>query len=480
MSRVLLVSTYELGAQPLGLAALAGPLRAEGHDLRTADLAIEQFDDIDLAWPDAVAFSVPMHTALRLALTARARLAQERSDVRACFFGLYADAARISGENRPGDLYVAGDAFEAISNWLEAKVGISDVTIVQLGSVRRGRRVSGRDLLSPLDRYARFVAGHSEQLVGTVESTRGCNHRCRHCPVPVVYRGRSRIVEVEAVLADVDELVELGAGHIRFADPDFLNRPAHAVRVATAMHERHPNLSFDATIKVEHLLRHHDAIAQLARLGLAFVVSAFETTSDTILERLDKGHTSDDAARAVRELRALGVEIRPSLLPFTPWTQRGDVVDILDFVAVHDLIENVDAVQYAIRLLVPPGSLLLDLDDATLRSALGRFDADALSYTWRSPDPALDELQEELATLIEEQDRSGAVASETYEAVRSLTFSVFGRTDPGRPTAEPPLGPPAFLRPHLTEAWFCCAEPTRAQIDALARVTVPGARSVTL
>ena len=133
---------------------------------------------------------------------------------------------------------------------------------------------------------------------------------------------------------------------------------------------------------------------------------------------------------------ALGVEIRPSFLPFTPWTQRGDLVDIFDFVALHDLIDNVDAVQYAIRLLIPPGSLLLDLDDATLRSALGRFDADALSYTWRSPDPALDELQEELAGLIEEQEReAGAVASETYEAVRSLTFSVFERTDPGRPIA---------------------------------------------
>ena len=150
------------------------------------------------------------------------------------------------------------------------------MTIVELGSLRQGRRVSGRDLLSPLDRYARFVSGESEHLVGTVASTRGCNHRCRHCPVPVVYRGRSRIVDVETLLADVDELVELGAGHIRFVDPDFLNRPAHAARVATAMHERHPNLSFDATIKVEHLLRHHDAIAQLAQLGLAFVVSAFE------------------------------------------------------------------------------------------------------------------------------------------------------------------------------------------------------------
>lgn len=469
MSRVLLVSTYELGAQPLALASIAGALRSAGHDVRTADLAVEPFDGIDLSWPDAVGFSVPMHTALRLALAARSRLANERAEVPACFFGLYADAARRSGAHRRGDRYLAGEAVDAITAWLDGTGLRGGATIVDLGRVRQRRSVSGRDLLLPLDRYARFVAGETERLVGTVETTRGCNHRCRHCPVPVVYRGRSRVVDEDAVLADIDELVALGAGHIRFADPDFLNRPAHALRVATKMHDRHPQLSFDATIKVEHLLRHRDVVAQLVNLGLAFVVSAFESTNATILEQLAKGHTATDAARVVSELRALGVEIRPSWLPFTPWTTRDDLIEILDFVAVHDLIDNVDAVQYAIRLLVPPGSLLLDLDDATLRAALGPFDPDALSYTWRSSDPVLDELHTALAALVEEKDRIAADADATYDAVRATVFAAFERPDRGRPPARAPLGPLASLRPRLTEAWFCCAEPTRAQIDALDR-----------
>ncbi len=478
MSRVLLISTYELGAQPLGLASIAGSLRSAGHEVRASDLAIESFDGVDLDWPDAVGFSVPMHTALRLALAARSRLGQQRKEVPACFFGLYAEAARISGVAIAGDLFVAGEALGAITAWLDGDDGSFDATVVELGTVRRGGSVSGRDLLSPLERYARFVAGDAEHLVGTVESTRGCNHRCRHCPVPVVYRGRSRVVGQDAVIAEIDELVGLGAGHIRFADPDFLNRPTHAVRVTQRMHERHPQLSFDATIKVEHLLRHRDAVAELAQHGLAFVVSAFESMSDTILERLDKGHNADDAALAVRELRTLGVEIRPSFLPFTPWTTRDDVVEILDFVAAHDLIDNVDAVQYAIRLLLPPGSLLLDLEDPTFRAALDAFDPDALSYTWRSPDPALDELQDKLATLIEEKGALGTSATETYDAVRATVFAAFGRPDPGRPAAREPLGPPAQMRPHLTEAWFCCAEPTRAQIDAVIPVAMSAARSV--
>ncbi len=303
MSRVLVVSTYELGAQPLGLASVAGALRSAGHDVRAADLAVESLDGVDLSWPDATCFSVPMHTALRLALSVRARLAAERGDMAACFFGLYADAARVSGAVGRNDLFVAGEALDAITSWLDGRVEPDHETIVELGGVRARKSPSARDLLSPLDRYARFICGDAERLVGTVESTRGCNHKCRHCPVPVVYQGRSRVVDVEAVLDDIDELVALGAGHIRFADPDFLNRPAHALAVATGMHVRHPELSFDATIKVEHLLRHREAVARLSDLGLAFVVSAFESTSDAVLERLNKGHRAGDAAQAVRELR---------------------------------------------------------------------------------------------------------------------------------------------------------------------------------
>ena len=153
MSRVLLISTYELGAQPLGLASIAGSLRSAGHEVRASDLAIESFDGVDLDWPDAVGFSVPMHTALRLALAARSRLGQQRKEVPACFFGLYAEATRISGVAIAGDLFVAGEALGAITAWLDGDDGSFDATVVELGTVRRGGSVSGRDLLSPLERY---------------------------------------------------------------------------------------------------------------------------------------------------------------------------------------------------------------------------------------------------------------------------------------------------------------------------------------
>ena len=104
-------------------------------------------------------------------------------------------------------------------------------------------------------------------------------------------------------------------------------------RVVRAVHARFPDLTFDCTVKVEHILRHADVWAELAASGCIFVVSAFESVNDATLELLDKGHTAAEAGRAVALLRAHGIEIRPSWLPFTPWATLDDVRAILEFVA---------------------------------------------------------------------------------------------------------------------------------------------------
>ena len=152
----------------------------------------------------------------------------------------------------------------------------------------------------------------------------------------------------------------MGARHITFGDPDFLNGRRHSLAIVRALHERFPELTFDCTTKVEHVLEHADVWEEMAASGCLFVVSALESVNDEILARLDKGHTTAEAVLALDLLREHGIETRPSFMPFTPWTTPRDVLEIVDFVAAHDLVANVDPVQYTIRLLVPEGSLLLE------------------------------------------------------------------------------------------------------------------------
>ena len=443
--RVLLVATYELGHQPGNLAGPAARLRARGHDVRVLDTSIDPWDPALAAWAERVAFSVPMHTATRLARD----LAR---DVHAptCCYGLYATMCRDVV-----DAVIAGEYEDALVGWVE---GAPISVPVHLGRPHPGpdRATPARDLLPPLDRYVRLAVGEELRLVGSVEASRGCAHRCRHCPVPVVYDGRVRVADESGVLADVDQLVDAGARHITFGDPDFLNAPPHSRRVVHAMHERHPFLTFDCTTKVEHVIEHADLWGELRDAGLLFVVSAFESLNDDILRRLNKGHTAADAARAVALLRAHQIDVRPSFLPFTPWTVRDDIVALLDFVAEHDLVASVDPVQYTIRLLLPEGSLLLD--DPDLTAFLGAWDDDRLTYAWRANDPSIDALQRELAALVEASVERDDSIGTTYAMVRASV---------GPPPVD--LASCTTDRPRLTASWFCCAEPTDTQRKAVSR-----------
>ena len=452
--QVLLVSTYELGHQPLHLASPAAALERAGHGVRALDLSVERLDDEAVAWAQVIAFSVPMHTAMRLALRAARLVRQARPDVAICFYGLYAGVSPSLTSGLAARV-IAGEYEGALVAWVDelargAPAG-GDRPIAPLDRSRFA--VPARDGLAPLERYARLAVGDEERLVGYVEASHGCVHRCRHCPVPVVYDGRIRIVSERTVLADVAQLVEMGARHITFGDPDFLNGPHHALRVVRQVHERFPSLTFDCTTKVEHILRHERIWPEMAAAGCLFVVSAFESVNDAILERLGKGHSSADAVWATALLRRHGIEVRPSFLPFTPWTTPHDVLAILDFVADHDLVPNVDPVQYTIRLLLPEGSLLLGHPD--LQPHLGAYDPEGLTYSWTAADPAADALQAQVTAVVERSLSANEGIATTFLRVRDAVQDAL--PEPIRPDGVARSIPVGSVegRPRLTEPWFC-------------------------
>jgi radical SAM superfamily enzyme YgiQ (UPF0313 family) len=448
--RVLLVSAYELGHQPLHVASPAAALRGAGHEVRCLDLAVEPWDPATIDWAGAVAFSVPMHTAMRLALHAARAVRDRRPELPVCFYGLYAPVSRDLTLGALADRVIAGEYEPPLVEWVDAVAagGQPAGSVLRLGRGRERFELPARELLPPLDRYARLAVAGERRLVGYVEATHGCAHRCRHCPIPAVYDGAFRVVGRETVLADIEQLVQLGARHITFGDPDFLNGPAHARPVVQAMHASFPDLTFDCTVKIEHILRHEALWSELAAAGCLFVVTAIECLNDWLLGVLDKGHRAAEVVEALHLLRRHGIELRPSFLPFTPWTSLEDVTDILDFAVQHDLVDNVDPVQYTVRLLLPEGSLLLDRPE--LAAHLGPYDPEALTYTWSAADPAVDRLQTELSELVQAAAAVHATPEETFPAVVSCVRQATGAAWKGQIPAGSVSG-----RPRLTEPWFC-------------------------
>jgi radical SAM superfamily enzyme YgiQ (UPF0313 family) len=457
---VLLLSTYELGHQPLALAWPAAALRAAGHTVRCIDLALDELDAEAVRTAELVGLSVPMHTALRLGVRVARRVRVLNRRAHLCAYGLYASLNADYLLRAGVDSLIGGEVetpLVALADWLAAgRTGVPPAGVWAAGRpagpflARQEFELPARDLLPPLARYVRLDDGVAERLTGYVEASRGCVHECRHCPITPVYGGRLRIVPAELVLADIDALVAQGATHITFGDPDFLNGVRHSLAIVRRLHAAHPRVTFDFTARVEHLLERRALLPELRALGCAFVLSAVESLSDTVLANLDKGHSGRDARAALAAARAAGLSLRPSFVAFTPWTTLEDYLELLAFVASEALWDHVDPVQYAIRLLIPPGSSLLGTPG--LAPYLESFQAELLTYDWRYADPRMAALYPPVAAAVEQGVRAGDEPRAIFAAVAARADAAAGR---GRPRPAPPPRPAGRRPPRLTESWFC-------------------------
>jgi len=466
---ILLLSCYELGHQPLGVAWPLGFLEAAGYRPVAQDLAIDRLDPEQVTRARFVGICVPMHTALRLGVRVATRIREIKPSAHICFYGMYASLNAETLLGSVADSVIGGEYEAALVELVNALDAGRPLAIEGVGI--KGR-VAGpvltrirfvpprRDGLPGLDRYAKLQVSGEERVVGYVEASRGCKHLCRHCPIPPVYDGQFFAVPVETVLDDVTTQVKAGAQHITFGDADFLNGPTHARRVVAAVHDRFPSLTFDFTAKVEHLLKHRDLLPEFAQAGALFVVSAVESFSDVVLKYLDKGHTRKDALEAFKIVRETGIVLRPSLVPFTPWATLDDYVELFDIVEREGLIDAVDPIQYVIRLLVPPGSLLER--DPSITPYLGELDAPSFTYRWTHPDPKMDRLYRDANRVVEEAAEQEEDAAVTFARLRELARAARDGREPKPVEASP--DPNRTRPPRLTEPWFCCAEPTEGQL----------------
>ena len=445
--RIVLISTYELGRQPFGLASPAAWLRDAGARVVCLDLSRQPLDEEAVRSADAVAFYLPMHTATRLALPVIERVRQINPTAHLCAYGLYAPV-NVEALRKLGVGTVTGGEFER--NLLSLVSG-EDAPLISLD--RQQFVAPDRTSLPPLTQYAQLVMpGGARRTAGYTEASRGCKHLCRHCPVVPVYQGHFRIVQRDIVMSDIRQQVAAGAQHITFGDPDFFNGVRHAIELVQAVHDEFPQVSYDVTIKIEHLLQHHNHLPLLRETGCAFVVSAVESVDDHVLAHIfDKGHTRAGFVRVVQLFRECGLALAPTFVPFHPWMTLTGYLDLLQTIAGLDLVEHVSPIQLAIRLLVPAGSRLLELPEA--RAAIGEFDATALSHVWQHPDPRVDRLQRRLEGAI----ARAAAAKQDRRAIFRLVWEMAHEAMdvPAPPLPAVPPGRPRVTIPYLTEPWYC-------------------------
>jgi radical SAM superfamily enzyme YgiQ (UPF0313 family) len=522
--KIVLISTYELGRQPFGVVSPAAWLRRAGHEVVCLDLTREALDEDCVRAAELIGIYLPMHTATRLAAKLMPTLRELNVGAHLCCYGLYAPmnaeylrglgvgtilggefeaelvkvAGRIQGLKpladgvEMSDLKVRPTKIEERIPDLSGKVASAagshqstasghgaqhaaplhdpaDGLRAQAGGAQIEKEISlerlaflvpDREGMPAIEKYAHLVLPDgSHRVVGSTEASRGCKHLCRHCPIVPVYDGVFRIVARDVVMADVRQQVAAGAKHISFGDPDFFNGIGHAKKLMEEFHREFPDVTYDVTIKIEHLRKYEKELAALRETGCLFVISAVEAVDDGILARLDKGHTRADFLYVARVFRELGMTLQPTFVAFTPWTTVDGYLDLLRVIVEEDLVENVAPVQLGIRLLIPEGSRLLELEET--RAVVGAFDAESLVYPWRNVDARVDRLSEAVQAIAADADAKKMSRPEAFARIWEAAHAAAG-------VVEPELKLRAGRAvPFLSEPWYCCAEPTKAQLVSI-------------
>jgi radical SAM superfamily enzyme YgiQ (UPF0313 family) len=454
--KVVLISTYELGRQPFGLASPAAWLRKRGHQVTCLDLSREGLNEASIRGAGLIAFYVPMHTAARLTVEFLEPIRRINPRAHRCAYGLYASLSAEILRAQGVESLLGGEFEQGLVDLAEHLSGLSALPQIHpldsnVSLSRLRFQVPDRSGLPPLRSYAHLVLPTGEhRVVGYTEASRGCKHLCRHCPVVPVYEGVFRIVDREVVLADIRQQVAAGARHITFGDPDFFNGVGHAIPLVEALHREFPELTYDATIKVEHLLKHAEMLPTLRTTGCLFLISAVESLDDAVLRKLEKSHSRAEFFQALELCRRAGIALLPTFLPFTPWTTAEQLLDLFENLHRLDLVESVAPIQLAIRLLIPAESRLLELEE--VRAMLGPFDAKALVYPWKNPNPAIDRLCEELQDIVAASEKLKRGRSATFEKMWQAV-SRTGNQDLKK-CSEPVLASRTTV-PYLDEPWYC-------------------------
>ena len=503
---VLLISCYELGHQPIGLAQPLGFLQQNGYVPSTLDLSVEMFDTQQVEPARMVGISVPMHTALSLGCQVAERIRQINPDAHICFYGLYASLNAEYLLGHLADSVIGGEYETPLVNLLDQLnhpqslqntphdtraastpqiEGVSRANSIAQPVLKKFSGPSGastknkserpnfptptRTTLPMLSEYASLESQGQEHVVGYVEASRGCLHTCLHCPIVPVYQGRFFLFPASVVLADIRQQVKAGAAHITLGDPDFLNGPGHSLNIVRAMHKEFPHITFDFTTKIEHILKHQETFKEFSQLGCLFVISAVESFSENVLLHLDKGHTRQDIFKAHNVLQAVGITLRPSLVAFTPWTTLEDYAEMFDLVEQHGLIDCIDPVQYSVRLLIPPGSALLtppSTHPTPMAQFLGLLNQQKFQHTWAHPDPRMDSLQKAVTKVVENSTKAKEDPERTFYRLWELVYDTAG-LDFASLNKAASLNPNRIRPPRMTEPWFCCAEPTTDQFNSV-------------
>lgn len=403
--KVLIVSSFEGGYQPISAATACAALSENGFDTSILDTYVDGVREDILKEANLVAISIPLFDSLYSGIEIAKIVKEINKNAHVSFFGQYAsiNASRLAPKYC--DTCIIGQwenklvllAQQLSKNHFSYSSSQENNYIV---NESQKFYLPHRAFLPPLYKYPQEQINKfcgSTQIVGGTETSRGCHHKCLYCSVFASYDGKVEIIPEEIILTDVRTMISGGMTHLTFMDADFFNSKNYGIKIMKKIHEEFPSLTFDFTTRVDHINENKDIISEMKALGLVFITTAVEFPCQEVVNEIDKEITLQDIEEAINFLKEENIQINPTFILFNPWIKLENLIEFKAFVHKNSLDEIIDPIQYETRLHIYKGSPLLNRDSIkNLELSENEF-----NYEWKHPDSRVDEVYSHMVTPIE-------------------------------------------------------------------------------
>jgi hopanoid C-3 methylase len=412
-NQVALISTYETGFQPLIVSTAAASLLQNRITPDVYDLYLDKSAKTGIQNHDFFGIGLTLFDSLQGGVAMAEEIREKNPDAHICFYGPYADLNK-DRLLRYGDSCILGDWETPIVRLVRAVLSGNGKDWTQVDRVyslanqsvkskfdRDYSVVPARHLLPPIHTYTNtFIENivDKKMVVGNVETTRGCHHKCKFCSVYATSHTKVKFTDPAIVMEDVDQLVKAGIEHITFVDAEFINNIKFSLDIVHRIHDKYPRLTYDFTTRIDHVVEHEAAIAEFKNTGCIAITTSIEFPGEEILTKLEKDITLGHILKGMKILKRNEIKVHTTFVTFNPWTDLEGLMNLSNFIKSNHLEDVIDPIQYETRLHLYKGSPLLK--DETL-SSLALHEQD-FHYEWEHPDPQVEEVFQRMVKPVEE------------------------------------------------------------------------------
>jgi len=357
--------------EPLGLEYIAAELESRGHAVSTVDMRFERRPFAAIlrrAHPDVVGLAC-LHI---LDAPATVRMAREvKAFDPAVFVAVGGHAAsaypQALTESQSIDAVCIGEGertLPALCDALQRRAPLGDVPSLMLrsggGVFERTAAARGLlDLAEVRPPSRRQVAAYQKRYcclnympVWTIETTRGCPHRCKFCSVWQFYRGSCRFHAPGSVRVDFE-----AAGHNVFVIDDiFWAGRAQSQELAHALLSSPERKNWMLVQSRADLVSENPGLLEAWRpLARHFdIFFGFESPNAAGLDRLNKGADVAATVEALRVARKLGYGVTGNFIIDPDFTED-------DFAALWSFVDRHGLHRAGFTILTPlPGTHFFD------------------------------------------------------------------------------------------------------------------------